>query len=85
MKSQVLKCFHLKVIGSLLCTLQVYRCSRSSSVAMVFLGAPLSPRACVRVNVKEVMLPRGRCCYCVSEKKPSKEQKHTTMACPICV
>ena len=84
-KSQVLKWFRLKVIGSLLCTSQVYRCSRSSSVAMVSLGAPLSPRACVRVNVKEVMLPRGRCHYCVSEKKPSKEQKHTTMACPICV
>ena len=78
-KSQSLKWFRLQVIASLLCTSQVY--TRRS----VSLGTPLSSCACVRVNVKELNLKRGRCHACIQEKKPAKDQKHTTMACPICV
>ena len=38
--------FHLKVIGNLLCTLQVY-VSKSSSVAGVSLSTPFSPCECI--------------------------------------
>ena len=57
-----------------LCTFDVY--------SGLNLGNP--PSQDIRVSVSRVGLSRGRCQICVQDRIPSKEQKHTAMACPNC-
>ena len=78
-KPKCLKGFRLEVIGSLLSMSRT--CARG--VSGLKFGNP--PSQDIRVSVSRVGLSRGRCQIYVQDRIPSKEQKHTAMACPSLV